>query len=373
MGTPVNKKIIVSVISDLVTDQRVQKECNTLYKEGYDILLIGRKSKNTFGLKALPYKVIRFANLFKRGPLMYLIFNAQLLFFLLFKRADVLWANDLDTLLPNFIISGLKKTKLVYDSHEYFALTVYKKISRKVWLWVEQQVFPKLKNVITVNNSIKKIYEEKYKVPLTVLRNMPYKSIKITPLELPEIYQNKKILIIQGRGINEHRGAEEAVEMMQYLPEEFILFFLGGGTVIDNLKKMIVKLNLSDRIFFMGILPYSIMMGYTRHGFAGLVLEKTNFNDAHRFSLSNRFFDYIKANIPVVSTHVPDIKFIIGQYNIGDFISKVEPKVMADKIMQIASQPEIYNVWKRNTIVAANELCWENEEKTLLTFMENLK
>ena len=81
-----NKKIIVSVISDVVTDQRVQKECNTLYKMGYDVLLIGRKSERTFVLNELNYKVIRFHNLFRGGPLMYFVFNTQLFFYLLFKK-----------------------------------------------------------------------------------------------------------------------------------------------------------------------------------------------------------------------------------------------------------------------------------------------
>ena len=168
-----NKKIIVSVISDIVTDQRVQKECNTFREMGYDILLIGRKSRNTFLLDKLPYKVIRFANPFRRGPFMYLVFNMQLFFCLLFKKADVLWANDLDTLLPNFIISRFKRTQLVYDSHEYFTASVYKKKSRKVWQFLEKLLFPRLKNVLTVNNSIKDVYEKKYKVPITVLRNVP--------------------------------------------------------------------------------------------------------------------------------------------------------------------------------------------------------
>ena len=173
-----NKKIIVSVISDIVTDQRVQKECNTFHKMGYKVLLVGRKSRNTFLLNEFPYKIIRFTNLFRRGPFMYLVFNIQLFFYLLFKKADVLWANDLDTLLPNFIISRLKRIKLVYDSHEYFTLSVYKKTSRKVWELLEKLLFPHLKNVITVNNSIKQAYEKKYKVPVTVLRNVPYKFVK---------------------------------------------------------------------------------------------------------------------------------------------------------------------------------------------------
>jgi glycosyltransferase involved in cell wall biosynthesis len=373
MRIPLNKKIIVSVISDVVTDQRVQKECYTLYNIGYDILVIGRKSKNNFLLEEFPYKVIRFHNLFRRGPFMYLVFNLQLFFYLLFKRADILWSNDLDTLLPNFIISKLKRIKLVYDSHEYFPFTVYKKSSRLIWQLLESFLFPRLKNVITVNSNIKNLYEEKYGVPIIVLRNVPLKNIQHEQIELPEFHRNKKILVIQGIGINEHRGAEEAVAMMKYLPDEFILYFLGGGTVIENVKQLTVVLDLSDRVFFMGILPYRVMMGYTKRGFFGLVLEKVDFNDAHRFSLSNRFFDYIKANIPVLCTHIPDMKIIIEKYNIGGFIDTVEPRVIADRIIEASANMDLYNTWKRNTIIASQDLCWENEEKNLISFMQKIR
>src|SRR5450755_1480511 len=192
---------------------------------GYEVLLIGRKSKNTFLLKELDYKVIRFANLFRRGPLMYFVFNTQLFFYLLFKNADVLWANDLDTLLPNFIISRLKNIKLVYDSHEYFTLSVYKKKSRKIWKKLENFLFPRLKNIITVNNSIKKVYEEKYKVPITVIRNVPYRIIHSTNAEKVVLPADKKILIMQGIGLNVNRGCEEAVLTMQFLPDDFNLYF----------------------------------------------------------------------------------------------------------------------------------------------------
>lgn len=372
MRIPLNKRIIVSVISDVVTDQRVQKECYTLYNIGYDILVIGRKGKNNFTID-VPYKIIIFRNLFTHGPFMYLLFNIQLFFYLLFKKADILWANDLDTLLPNFLISKLKNVKLVYDSHEYFPFTVYKKFSRMIWQRLESFLFPRLKNVITVNDNIQDLYEKKYGVPIMVLRNMPLKNVQPEEIKLPELYKNKKILIIQGIGINEHRGAEEAVEMMNYLPGEFILFFLGGGTVIENVKQLTTDLKLSDRIFFMGVLPYPLMMGYTKHGFLGLVLEKVDFNDAHRFSLSNRFFDYIKANIPVLCTHIPDMKIIIEKYNIGGFIDTVEPEVIADRIIEASSNMDLYNLWKHNTIFASRELCWENEEIKLIDFMKKIK
>lgn len=372
MRISLNKKIVVSVISDVVTDQRVQKECNTFYKMGYDVLVIGRKSKNTFMLDELPYRVIRFHNLFSRGPLMYLVFNLQLFFYLLFKKADIFWANDLDTLLPNFIIARLKKTKLVYDSHEYFTLSVYKKTSRKLWERLEAFLFSRLKNVVTVNDSIKNVYEKKYKVPVTVIRNVPYRSA-IT-LDSPKVLlpDSKKILVMQGIGLNENRGAEEAVLMMQFLPDDFNLYFIGSGTILNKLKKLVKDLQLEQKIIFIDVLPYDRMMEYTRQCFLGLIFEKIHFNDEHMFSLPNKFFDYMKAGIPVLSSKAVEIKAIIENYKTGDFIDNFDPKQIAKKIIHISNNPEIYNFWKQNTSAAANELCWDNEEIKLINFMEHL-
>ena len=366
------KKIIVSVISDLVTDQRVQKECNTFYKMGYDVLLVGRKSKRNFLLKDLPYKTIRFYNLFSRGPLMYLVFNVQLFFYLLFKKADILWSNDLDTLLPNFMISRLKNSKLVYDSHEYFTESVYKRSSKKIWEMLEKKLFPRLKNVITVNDSIRNIYQNKYKVPVTVIRNVPYEFEKNARREAINLPADKKILIMQGMGLNENRGAEEAILMMQFLPDDFNLYFIGSGTIIKKLKTMVDDLKLQSKVIFVGVLPYQQMMEYTRQGFLGLIFEKIDVTDEHLFALPNKFFDYLQAGIPVLSSEAVEIKSIMIKYKIGDFIDSFDPAKMAKKVIEISENMTTYDFWKRNTIAASKELNWENEEKSLVDFMHQL-
>ena len=366
------KKIIASVISDIVTDQRVQKECATFHKLGYDVLLLGRKSNHDFGLDTLPYKVFRFYDPFKRGAMMYALFNLQLFFYLLFKQTDILWANDLDTLLPNYLVAKLKRKVLVYDSHEYFLLTVSKKFSRKVFGIIERYIFPKLRNVITVNNSIKDVYEKKYAVPITVIRNVPLKATYILQINLPPEHSDKRILLMQGIGLNENRGAEEAVEMMQFLPENYVLYFIGRGTILHTLKRMVAERKLDKRIIFTGVLPYAEMMAYTRLAYLGLIFEKIDFNDEHMFSLPNKFFDYIKGGLPVLSSKAVEIKAIIDEYKIGTFIDDFEPRNIARKIIELEHNEQKYLLWKQNLPKAAEELNWENEEVKLIGFIKEL-
>ena len=113
-------KIIVSVTNDLTTDQRVHRVCSTLCKDKNEVLLVGRKLKSSVSVDDRSYQVHRFKLIFNKGPLFYLEYTIRLFLFLINQKADIYLANDLDTLLPNYLACKLKSTKIVYDNHEYY-------------------------------------------------------------------------------------------------------------------------------------------------------------------------------------------------------------------------------------------------------------
>ena len=103
------KKAIVSVTNDLFTDQRVDKVCLFLEKQGYLVTLVGRKRKNSIELSERSYKTKRINLIVDKGALFYAEYNFRLFWYLFFKKVDLLVSNDLDTLLANYAASKFKK------------------------------------------------------------------------------------------------------------------------------------------------------------------------------------------------------------------------------------------------------------------------
>ena len=99
------KRVILSVTEDLYTDQRMDKMSLFLHKKGFDVTLVGRCYGDSPVLAPRPYKTKRLRLLFRRGFLFYAEYQFRLLLYLLFKKCDLLVANDLDTLLPNYLVS----------------------------------------------------------------------------------------------------------------------------------------------------------------------------------------------------------------------------------------------------------------------------
>ncbi|MCB9186058.1 MAG: glycosyltransferase [Flavobacteriales bacterium] len=357
----------MSVINDLSTDQRVHKHCMLLTELGYDVLLIGRVTSSSKALDNRPYRMHRMRLPFERGPLFYASYNIGLFMNLLFRKVDLLFSNDLDTLLPNFLVARIKRKQLIYDSHEYFTEVpelVHRPKVQGVWKRIEQSILPKLKHTLTVNRSIAELYEKQYGVKMEVLRNVPPLKdtfeVKSKPeLGLPE---NRKLIILQGSGINIDRGAEEAVEAMK-LVENAVLLILGSGDVIDLLKAQVEREGLQSKVMFKGRMPYDEMMAHTSLADLGLTLDKDS-NINYRYSLPNKLFDYIHAGIPTLGSDLKEVKSIIQSYGVGDVVDEVEPQQLAEKITEMLHSPSV-DLWKQNCLKAKQELNWNKESEVL--------
>lgn len=361
-------KIISAVINDLVTDQRVHRSCMLMHEMGYDVALIGRRLPDSLPMPARPYRCIRMWLPFRKGPAFYAVFNVHLFFRLLFSRFDAVWTNDLDTLWASRLATKLKGKKLVFDSHEYFTGVpelVGRPRVQKFWKRIESRIVPKLPFMITVNDSIADLFRKEYNIPVLVVRNVPLRNtIKIpktrAELGLPD---DKKILLVQGRGINIDRGVEEMVLAMKQV-EGALLLIIGGGDVFPVIQKMVADEKLQDKVITMAPMNREDLMQYTMAADIGLTLDKdTNIN--YRFSLPNKIFDYIQAGIAVMCTNLVEVANIVNTYAVGTVTASSAPDALAATVNKMISDEAQLNEWKNNSSKVSAILCWENESREL--------
>ncbi|MGE5425004.1 MAG: glycosyltransferase [Syntrophothermus sp.] len=367
------KKVILSVTNDLATDQRVNRVCGTLVKMGFEVLLVGRKRRSSLPLRSRPYRMHRMRLLFEKGPLFYGEYNLRLFLFLLFHKADLLISNDLDTLPGSWLAAVCKSVPVAHDCHEYFRGMPElnnRKGTLKVWKWFEDKIFPRLKTIYAVNASIARIYEQEYHVAVIPIRNVPLRKDH-SHMERPQIdgiNENDQIILYQG-AVNVDRGLEEVILAMKFLKSNAKLLIIGTGDVFENLKQMIARENLSDKVFLTGSIPFEDLFPYTSMATIGISIEKDVSLNYH-YCLPNKLLDYIQAGIPVLVSPLPEMEAIINKYNIGRMIGSHEPQELARNIDEMLSDPEKLHLYKENTGPAASELCWENEEKHLMRIFE---
>ena len=365
------KKAIVCVTNDLSTDQRVHKTCLTLEKCDYWVVEYGRLLPESKPIQR-SYFILRKKLFFHRGPLFYAEYNIRLFFHLLTVNVDLIFANDLDTLPAAYFASKLRKKRLIYDTHEYYTEVpelVNRPAVQSVWRMIENYIFPRLTEILTVNNSIAKLYGDRFNKKVLVSRNIP---TSYTPVTLKSRHElglpaDKKILILQGTGINVQRGAEEAVEAMQFT-ENMVLLIIGSGDVLPVLRKMVEDKKLQEKVIFKDKMPFQELRHYTMNSDLGLAIDKdTNLN--YHFSLPNKLFDYIHSGIPTLSSELIELQQIIDKYDIGYYIQNHNPEHIAEMINAIFTDEKRYNTVKQNTFRAKEELCWENEEKILMNLI----
>lgn len=364
----IQKRISISVINDLAGDQRIHRIATTLQEAGFQVRVIGRKLPDSLPLPGRSYQTKRMRLIFKKGKFFYLEYNLRLFLLLLFSKVDILNANDLDTLLANVWVSRLRRKKLVYDSHEIFTEVpelIHRPATRAIWLALEKRLFPALLNVYTVNGSLARIYQEKYSVPVKVIRNLPFARpfpAKATP---------RPILLYQG-AVNLGRGIDLMIKAMQYMPQAE-LWIVGKGDVLPEMQALVEELSLGERVKFWGFMALEQLSKITRQARIGLSLEEDR-GANYRYASPNKVYDYIQSGLAVLVSDLPEMRALIEQYQVGAILAfaQRDPMSLANLLLEMLQDQQAFDEWRQNCQKAAKELNWEREREKLLAIYQNL-
>ena len=328
----------------------------TLQQNGHEVILVGRKRKQSIPLEPRSFQQLRLTCFSEKGPLFYIEFNIRLLIYLLSTPADYICAIDLDTILPCLAASAIRKTERLYDAHEYF--TEQKEIIRRpaiqrIWKAIECFAVPHFQKGYTVNTHLATLFREQYGVNYTVVRNIPIKY----PLEVNDNQVINKFILYQG-AVNEGRCFEQLIPAMKWVNAP--LYIVGTGNFMDQAAELIRYYQVEHKVFLKGSLPPDQLRVLTRQAAIGVTIFEPNGINQY-YSLANRFFDYMMAGIPQICVDYPLYAELNKQYGFAELIPDIHPLTIGEALNKLLTNAVVYEQLRQNCLKAREILHWENE------------
>ena len=358
-------RIVFTVTTDLSYDQRMIRICTSLANAGYMVLLVGRKTATSIPLSKQPFKQKRINCLFEKGILFYAEYNIRLFFCLLFAKMDCIGAIDLDTILPCYLISGLKKTTRVYDAHELFCEmkeVVSRPVIYRIWKRIEKFAVPAFKHGYTVNQPIANEFKNMYGLHYEVIRNIALLKPIATHIK------KEKFILYQG-AVNEGRCFESLIPAFKNINATLVI--CGDGNFMQQARQLVSENGLTQKVIFKGRITPDALNLITQEAYIGITLfENTGLNNY--YSLGNRFFDYLHAGIPQLCVNYPVYKEINDPLPVAVLIDDLSSENIAAQLNNLLENEVFYKTLQQNCLALRATLNWQQEEKKLIQFYNNI-
>lgn len=359
------KRLVFTVTNDLTYDQRMIRICTSLSTAGYHVTLVGRRQNKSIPLGAAPFHQKRLSCFFEKGKAFYAEYNIRLFFYLLFKKASLICAIDLDTILPCYFAAKLKGVKKVYDAHELFC-EMKEIVTRprvyKIWKRIERFAVPKFVHGYTVNNLIADEFAKMYRREYEVIRSVPL----LKPFTIPE--KKEKYILYQG-AVNEGRSFETIIPAFKQIGARLLI--AGDGNFMQQAVQLVKENQLTEKVIFLGKITPEKLFDCTINASIGLTIFE-NKGLSNYYSLANRFFDYIHAGIPQLCVDYPAYADLNKTFNIAVLIKDLDSQSIAKHINHMLTDEQLYCELQKNCMRARQELNWQHEERKLLSFYQNI-
>jgi hypothetical protein len=252
------------------------------------------------------------------------------------KTFDLIVANEARTMaLAQHLANG---TPVIADMHEWAPeerahVRSWKLLVKPFMFYQCKKYLPKMSAVSVVNDSIGRLYADKFGVtPHTVRNAGPFADL--APAEVAD----DKIRLVHSGGAVPGRNLEALIEAVRLLDNTFTLdLYLvparDGGRYLGKLRELIggdTRVTLHPPVA-----PKDLVSTLNDYDVGVFSLPPLTPN--HRLMLPNKIFDFIQARLAVVFGSAPETDKLINEYNLGAVAADASAEALRDTLQGLDS------------------------------------
>lgn len=379
MSTPlVGISVCMLLTNDVVRDARVLKEARSLASAGARVIVIGTGRALDPALFAEPFETELVA---PQEPSRHPVWPVRVWRNLAGERAfdrrleaaavaigaDIVHANDLDTLLPGARAARRTGAALVYDAHEISTEGGNYNWWRKPLMERrERRLMRRAAAAITVNPFIAREFVTRYGVdePEVVYNGSTRCVSEAQPVHGPVR------LFFQGKFYAD-RNLEQLVQAMTFLRGKATLTFQGWSGIEQRLHELVDELDLTDTVKFISpCAPADVVTSAAEYDVGIINHRPVSLN--HRFSSPNKLFDYLSGGLAIVASDLPVFDLVLRDTGAGITFEPSSAEETARVLEELVDDPQRISEMKRNAVASCGRYAWATQARILLGVYERV-
>ena len=383
-GHTTMRKILIVTLSQVSKDPRILRQIQAL-KPYYEIHVAGYGMPVTgvdfyYELLESTKSRARFRHKFTKTMLLFFRQFKKLYFFdsrtrfvegVSFKknRFDLVLANDFDS-LPLIKYRIDPEAKVFLDAHEYYFDEINTRLRSQLFgpyrRWVAKSNTSQLVGMSTVSTGIVNRYQKDFNgLRVSLIRNIPKKI----ELDYQKHYSQQIEIIHHGAAV-EGRGIRQLIDLVALLHEHFTLNLM----LVETEPNFLIEVKrqakpYGERIKFLSPVPtLDIVKEISRFDLGIHLIPPLSVNN--EFSLPNKFFEFIQANLGIVIGPTTEMAQIVEAHSLGIVSPSFNLSEVAREINKL-DRTQIED-FRQNSKKAAEIFCWEEESKVLISQVASL-
>lgn len=354
-------------------DMRIfMKECRSLAKAGYDVILLCADNKPDETKDGVKIKSIKFQpqNRIQR------ILGAKkvMLNAALEVDAEIYHFHDPE-LLPVGVELKKRKKKVIYDAHEDYPLNILTK------QWIPKILRPLIKNIMLK-------YEEwcskKFDCIISVT---PQIIVRLSKVNINTLLITNYPLLTENTEYNDENPRENIICFAGVISPlrmhhniinaientEGIRYVLAGDST--SYLKHLMSLPGWDKVDYVGRLTYPEVLALYNRAKVGIVIEdyeKVNYHNEGSLGVT-KLFEYMQAGIPLICSDFKLHKEILYEYDCGICVNPRDVNEISEAIVYIVKHRDVaIKMGENGRRAIIEKYNWRTQEKVLLDFYGGL-
>jgi glycosyltransferase involved in cell wall biosynthesis len=272
-----------------------------------------------------------------------LIYSLSLLPFVFFKSLSLIQKEKIDILHCQGFLSSLMGFILSKITGVPYIVTV-QRLENK-YNPLKNFVYRQAAFCIAASLAVKKNFEDIGVKKIEVIPN----GIDLAKFEGLVRQKNNQFTVITVARLEKVKGLEYLIKAVG----DFQLLIIGDGSERKNLESLVTKLNLKDKVKFLGEIPNTEIPGYLAKADCFCV-------PSLREGFGIVVFEAQAAGLPIVATKVGGILDLVENGQTGLLVEPRDSQAIAKAISEIKSKPELAQGLIKNAQANLIKYDWEN-------------